>query len=183
MARISRADHQSILNAIDVEHRKIADVAAEYGCTPAAIYALLGKLRRADAKAAVALPVTEPAEAAPKPDLFAAAALPEPEPAPAQPNPPPRVELSPSTVSANVTQLLRPAPPAGRSGLGAKLAKPGYGLVMRASEAEDSMTPFRSLDDLLSVIKPILRSAARNPDPVWFSIQQVDLATLDSDAA
>jgi hypothetical protein len=45
------------------------------------------------------------------------------------------------------------------------------------------MTPFRSLDDLLSAIKPILRAGARSPEPVWFSLQPVDLATIDVDAA
>ena len=56
-------------------------------------------------------------------------------------------------------------------------------LVMRTAEGEENMTPFRSLDDLLSAVKPILRAAARSPDAVWFSIQPVDLASLDSDAA
>ena len=69
------------------------------------------------------------------------------------------------------------------AGLGAALAKPGFGLVMRTADGEDSMSPFRSLDDLLSAVKPILRAASRSPDTVWFSIQPIDLATLDSDAA
>ena len=53
---------------------------------------------------------------------------------------------------------------------------------MRTPEGDENLTPFRSLDDLLSAVKPILRAAARSPDAVWFSIQPVDLATLDSDA-
>ena len=56
-------------------------------------------------------------------------------------------------------------------------------LMMRTAEGDENLTPFRSLDDLLSAIKPILRAAARSPDAVWFCIQPVDLASLDSDAA
>lgn len=68
-------------------------------------------------------------------------------------------------------------------GTGASLAKPGMALVMRMAEGEENLTPFRSLDDLLSAVKPILRAAARSTDAIWFSIQPVDLASLDSDAA
>ena len=50
---------------------------------------------------------------------------------------------------------------------------------MRSSEGEDAVTPFRSLEELLSAAKPILRTAARSPEPVWFSIQQIDLDTLE----
>ena len=57
------------------------------------------------------------------------------------------------------------------------------GLIMRTLDGEETMTPFRSLDDLLSAIKPILRAGARSPEPVWFSLQPVDLATIDVDAA
>ena len=46
MARISKAEHPRILQMVDSEHRKVAEVAAEYGCTPANIYALLSKLRQ-----------------------------------------------------------------------------------------------------------------------------------------
>ena len=46
MARIGKDQHPRILQLVDTEHRKVAEVAAEYGCTPANIYALLSKLRR-----------------------------------------------------------------------------------------------------------------------------------------
>ena len=46
MARISKTDHSRILHLVEVERRKVVEVAAEYGCTPANIYALLGKMRR-----------------------------------------------------------------------------------------------------------------------------------------
>jgi transposase-like protein len=48
MARISKAEHARILQLVDVDRQKVTDVAAEYGCTPANIYAVLGKLRRGD---------------------------------------------------------------------------------------------------------------------------------------
>ena len=61
--------------------------------------------------------------------------------------------------------------------------KQGYGLVMRSPEGEESVAPFRSLDDLLGAVKPILRAAATGSEPVWFCIRPVDLATLEEDAA
>ena len=74
------------------------------------------------------------------------------------------------------------APPAAPPRL-AKAARPGFALYMRTADGEEAATPFRSLDDLLSAARPILRTAARSPEPVWFSIQPVDLADLDSEAA
>jgi hypothetical protein len=174
MARISKADHPRILHLADIEGRKAPDIAADYGCTPANIYTLLAKLRRAAPATEIQAP--QPPDPAPvtKPpaDLFAA---------PTAPVPPPRPP-APESRSATVTDIPpRKAPD--RGGVGAKLAKPGYGLAMRTAEGEESLAPFRSLDDLLTAIKPILRGAARSPDPVWFSIQPIDLALIDSDAA
>ena len=87
----------------------------------------------------------------------------------------PRQELpagAASTPRAVVERL--PAPGAIRkaAGVGASLSKPGMALVMRTAEGEENMTPFRSIDDLLSAVKPILRAAARSPDMVWFSIHR-----------
>ncbi len=116
-------------------------------------------------------PASEEPAAKPVADLFAAAATPPARPAqtPAAAEP---------HAATNVRELKQPA-----KGVGAKAAKPGYGLIMRTSEGEDSMTPFRSLDDLLSAVKPILRAAVRSPEAVWFSIQQVDLSTIELDVA
>jgi hypothetical protein len=97
-----------------------------------------------------------------------------------QPDQPPTIGLVPAVPA--LLGLPRGEPAKGR-GLGAALAKPGFGLAMRTAEGDENLTPFRSLDDLLSAVKPILRSAARSPDAVWFSIQPIDLATLESDAA
>ena len=235
MARISKAEHHRILQMVDSEHRKVAEVAAEYGCTPANIYALLSKLRRqvapegeavstretsadtssqSGAETHVSSPAGDPPIGPAVPDFFTPgpklveAAVREtkadrrrklsdaetarvtdvktPERASAPPiaavqRQEPEVVASPPARSA-VTQLSVPV--SGRKGgLGASLAKPGMALVMRTAEGEETMTPFRSLDDLLSAVKPILRAAARSPDAVWFSIQPVDLASLDSDAA
>jgi hypothetical protein len=113
----------------------------------------------------------EPTEPAPASDLFAAAVEAPAQPVkPAAPPPPP--------VSATVTEL-----PRKRGGIGASLAKPGFGLTMRAGDGDENMTPFRSLEDLLSAVKPILRASAKNPEPVWFSIQPIDLTTIEFDAA
>ncbi len=205
MAKISKADHPKILYLVDVENRKVAEVAADFGCTPANVYTLLVKLRRARGREPVAdtpdvgvpLAATEttptdppgitdrqaglfaepPAPVAKRDETVAAPPTPI-KPKPQQSRPP---AASPPPAPATVTDLPRKG--TGRGGVGASLAKPGFGLVMRTADGEDSLTPFRSLEDLLSAIKTILRGAARNPDTVWFSIQQIDLATLDSDAA
>ena len=166
MARIDKADHARILQLIDTEGRKVADVAAEYGCTPANIYALCRKLRAAPMNHPEPKPAATAVPAKPPTDLFAAAA-----------SPPPAV--------ATVTQLppaKAPSSPAASKPVGARLAKPGFGLIMRTDDGETT-APFASLEDLLTAIKPILRSAARSPDPVWFSIGPIDLAAIDIDAA
>ncbi|WP_158743572.1 hypothetical protein [Acidisphaera sp. L21] len=212
MARISKAEHPRILQMVDEEHRKVPEVAAEYGCTPANIYALLAKLRRAKPQAeaepgqveAAVEAAAEPIVASVEPvDLFEAAAVEAPPKAaskrrsktapaivpdapalvlavaePVAPAAPPR----PAPVSATVTDLPRRGAAKG-GGLGASLAKPGFGLMMRTADGDENLTPFRSLEDLLSAVKPILRASARSPDAVWFSIQQIDLSALDSDAA
>ncbi len=178
MARIRKEDHATILMRVDVEQRAVREIAAEYGCTPAAIYALLKKLRAASS------PATEPAE------IQAPLALdPAPRSEPLLQDEPKVVTLEPATRA--------PAPPAVRlpprlelavrsessAKLGAKLAKPGIGLAMRTADGEETMTPFRSVDDLLSAIKPILRASARGPEPVWFSLQPIDLSAIDVEAA
>jgi hypothetical protein len=96
----------------------------------------------------------------------ATAPLPAPPPAPvlAKPSPP-----APGPAR-------QPAPAAKAS-----LLKRGYGLYTRSTEGDDSIIPFRSLEDLLSAVKPMLRATAGSPEPVWFSIQPVDLATIDVD--
>ncbi len=230
MARIGKAEHPRILQMVDAEHRKVAEVAAEYGCTPANIYALLSKLRR-DARPspeaetrdsnladeaglpASDSPASSTATAAPAlPDLFApgllarepasvpskrrgraaagadrVVAVTAPTDGPAsQPAAVPQRLAEPVAATPVPTATITDLPRQGsakKAGLGAALAKPGVGLMMRTTEGEENLTPFRSLDDLLSAVKPILRAAARSPDAVWFSIQPVDLASLDSDAA
>ena len=241
MARISKTDHPRILHLVDVDRRKVVEVAAEYGCTPANIYALLGKMRRAradgetaDSKAtgrvlaeassddqqheppgstALLLGSADPS------DLFAgpSAEMPSPStreaPSAAEMRAPARgVEAHVTTEATTAvtapssgndeqmqmalaaTSTGKPTPSsvvitdlpkkgASRAGIGNALAKTGYGLAMRTADGDENITPFRSLDDLLSAIKPILRSAARSSDPMWFSIQPIDLAMLEVDAA
>ena len=243
MARISKTDHPRILHLVDVDRRKVVEIAAEYGCTPANIYALLGKIRRAraeegiaDSKATestgamspsgdqphgLAEATTAASEAAGPSDLFADAAVEVTAPpahdvdpvaelhAPATVAQTPAVSnlkasaTAPSSAGSDQLHMTLPVAPAdrppsslalvkdlpkkassaGQAGTGSTLAKAGFGLAMRTADGDENITPFRSLDDLLSAIKPILRAAARSPDTVWFSIQPVDLATLEIDAA
>jgi transposase-like protein len=192
MARIKKEDHPRILRLVDVERRAVREIAVEFGCTPAAIYALLTKLRR---QTSVSSP--EGGEAQPplaledeEAEVEAGAETPAAPPMPV-PSLPPLEERKVVTFervahpSAPRPAEARPAaaPRAASATLGAKLAKPGMGLVMRTADGEETMTPFRSVDDLLSAIKPILRAGARSAEPVWFSLQPVDLATIDVDAA
>ncbi|MEJ1974868.1 MAG: hypothetical protein WDN49_01275, partial [Acetobacteraceae bacterium] len=218
MARISKEDHSTILRMVTVEQRKVAEVAAEYGCTTANIYALVGKLRRrstegqaesANIQPPLALDLQAPpnaemaARSSPEGTAEPPALAPEissdrlPEVAAASLAPDdanvlafaraaaPEEDAVTAASSAPNSQACRVVPPGAGGGgtVGAKLAKPGFGLVMRTEDGEESLTPFRSLDDLLSAIKPILRASARSPEPVWFSLQPVDLATIDTDAA
>jgi hypothetical protein len=102
-----------------------------------------------------------------------------------QEKPPPPAPLSLAQPEPQ-PRLAAPAR-AGRSAAAPKPAtspragKAGYALLMRTSDGEEAVNPFRSLDELLSAAKPILRTAARSPEPIWFSIQQVDLDALDDD--
>ncbi len=195
MARIKKEDHARILQLVDVERRAVREIAAEFGCTPVTIYSLLTKLRRAAAGAPqeeseTQRPLALDDRLVPEAMAPTMAKAPEPEPAPAPvavvaPKAERKVvsfERAPAAPAREETareETARPAP----STVGAKLAKLGVGLMMRTADGEETMTPFRSVDDLLSAIKPILRASARSPEPVWFSLQPVDLATIDVDAA
>lgn len=196
---------------IEVEHRKVPDIAAEFGCTTANIYAVVAKLRRQAAERAqedrpaqvpLALDEEQAADAGvsaigdgatPAPAAMARASEPLPvaAPPPAQDRTvvafeppsevkPPRNETKPVAPDTSVDMLQRRG---GSRPVGAKLAKPGVGLVMRTADGEETLTPFRSLDDLLSAVKPILRATAKSSEPVWFSLQPVDLSTIDVEAA
>ena len=200
MARIKREDHPRILRLVDVERRAIREIAGEFGCTPAAIYSLLTKLRREASGVA-----SEPVEDQPplalgeevEPEFLNPSASPPPATAviqspreqplvvtlerPAQP--PVRAEVRHTAAVQAPVPVREEARRPGQATVGAKLAKPGMGLLMRTSDGEETMTPFRSIDDLLSAIKPILRAGARSPEPVWFSLQAVDLSAIDLDAA
>ena len=205
MPRIPREDHATILHKVDVEGLKVAEVAAAYGCTPANIYAILAKLRRqAAGEAAPAAPPTGPAiaagDAAPMAEQATAADLPEALPAPLPPlpltsdtpNPPPAQPDRPPPIQPSEPVRPEPPPRAVTTGRAARTAaskpagpapppragKAGYALLMRTSDGEEAVNPFRSLEELLSAAKPLLRTAARSPEPIWFSIQQVDLDAL-----
>ncbi len=222
MARIARDAYPTIQHLVDVEGKKVAEVAASYGCTPANIYAILGKARRlageAGPQADLKLPVAQaPAEAgvpaatssgqASPADLFTdlpgdaapehaaparaddvpasgelgaaagptlAAEVPAPEtkaPERLAAAPPPAPASAPSgPAGREAPAASRPPRGGARSGKGR-----GIALLMRTSDGEETAHPFRSLEELLSAAKPILRSAARSSEPIWFSIQEADL--------
>jgi hypothetical protein len=210
MPRIPREEHAAIRHRVDVAGQKVAEVAAAYGCTPANIYAILARLRRQDDQATGgAVPSAGPTEAgaasgpadAASADLFggldearpdpappapALAALEPPATAPAPPlpfaamareTPPAPVAPQPSVRAGRTKVAPRPPAPASAPGTG----KAAYALLMRTSDGDEAVNPFRSLDELLTAAKPILRTAARSPEPIWFSIQQVNLDTLEDD--
>ena len=206
MRRVPREEQATIRHRVDVEGQKVADVAAVYGCTPANIYAILAKLRRQDTQDtgdAVSPPsVAEASPTSVQPvaaadDLFGALAEADSAPAamlPAAPETPSSVndKASPPAVAASDPPPARVLPPAsprsGRAGAASKSSVPapssrpsktGYALLMRTSDGEEAVNPFRSLDELLAATQPILRTAARSPEPIWFSIQQVDLDALE----
>jgi transposase-like protein len=188
VARIKREDHARILQLVDVERRAVREIAAEFGCTPAAIYALLTKLRRGDGEVApppgeaqppLALGEERAADMALQPSTVQTrTALPE---ATSVSEREPRVVIFERAAASAQPREEKQRPAS--AAVGGKLAKPGMGLLMRTPDGEETMTPFRSLDDLLSAIKPMLRAGARSPEPVWFSLQPVDLSTIDVDAA
>ncbi len=177
MARIRKEDHARILALVEEERRPVREIATEFGVTPAAIYALLNRLRQPAAGEG-----GEVAHQAPLAlDAMAKAA---PEPAAPEPAAPEPHILRFSTPSARPPRGEERSEPSGKpGGIGARRAKGGIGLVTRTADGEETTVPFRSLDDLLSAIKPILREGARSPDPVWFSIQPVDLSEIEMDAA
>ena len=65
-----------------------------------------------------------------------------------------------------------------RNGRSNGAPKRGIGLIMRTSNGDEAVHPFRSLEDLLSAVKPLLRTASKSPEPIWFSIQGLDLSEL-----
>ena len=203
MARIPREEHATIRQRVDVEGQKVAEVAAAYGCTPANIYAILTKQRRqGDQDAGASAPAPAPVRVDPAPaiptDLFAGeieessrsvspivdvlqpkptTAVPEISglPAVSIPEPPPRSAGTavPEAGRGKTAPRRKVSPSTPSKG------KTGYGLLMRTSDGEEAVHPFRSLEELLSAAKPILRTAARSAEPIWFSIHQVDLDTLE----
>ena len=65
-----------------------------------------------------------------------------------------------------------------RNGRSNGAPKRGIGLIMRTSNGDEAVHPFRSIEDLLSAVKPLLRTASKSPEPIWFSIQGLDFSEL-----
>jgi hypothetical protein len=57
--------------------------------------------------------------------------------------------------------------------------KSAYGLVVRSEESEETVVPYRSLDELLASIRPVLRETARQGGETWCAIREIDPATLN----
>ena len=186
-------------------------MAAAYGCTPANIYTILARLRRqgaqearkivSSASAAEAGPAALLVRTPPQPTcsvswLRRGRILPLRLPRPARTGAagdgarqPPAARGYFACAAACTARITRPArsgrvEAVPRSPLPSptpRVGKAGYALLMRTSDGEEAVSPFRSLNEPLSAAKPILRTAARSPEPIWFSIQQVDLETLEDD--
>ncbi|MCW8087367.1 hypothetical protein [Sabulicella glaciei] len=105
-----------------------------------------------------------------------------PPPAPAKAPPPAApplpITLSESRSEAKDTGKGRrgPSPPSLSKERGSAPSRPGKALVIKSEDGEETDFPFRSLEDLLSGSKNLLREAARRSDRVDFSIKTVDLA-------
>jgi hypothetical protein len=216
MARIRKEEYPRIRHLVDVERRPVREIAAEFGCTAAAIYGILAKLRRQgeSPETGSEAETDATADSATLPSVPTAGAQAQPSlvlDSPSGPairvvdsvaeSPAPNAATQPADAPVILAFEPPPGKPAGAMGrvdappartppraaatapLGGRLARPGIGLVMRTEDGEETMTPFRSIDDLLSAIKPILRATARSPEPVWFSLQAVDLSAIEVDAA
>ncbi len=189
MPRISRDEHAKIYERVELDGEKVAVVAASYGCTSANIYAIISKHRRSPALAprseeqersreSVVPPLQLPLDvegstgpAGADVPTSASAAVPEPKPdLPAS--------LSQAAAPAKITAASPRVQPSVSGSFVTPRSKGGYALMMRGSDGEEIANPFRSLEDLLAAAKPILRTAARSPEPIWFSIRPVDLEAL-----
>ena len=189
MPRISRDEHAKIYERVEVNGEKVAAVAASYRCTSANIYTIIAKHRRSPALApqsdeqersreSVVPPLQLPLDvegstgsAGADVPISVSAVVPEPKldlPA----------SLSQAAAPAKTTIASSRAQPSVSGPFVVGRNKGGFALMMRGSEGEEIANPFRSLEDLLAAAKPILRTAARSPEPIWFSIRPVDLEAL-----
>lgn len=180
MARITRGDHPRIWELVETEKRKVAEVAALYGCTPANIYAIPGRLRRekaqpadgegrtspvaASGEAGPALePPTEGPPAAPAPsesqDLFATEPLaagptaPRPSPRPAAVTPP---AASAPAAPSHPPAPARAAPPPPAP---ASPARPGPPATARNRPAASPVGPSRPASRARQAFGLVMRTA------------------------
>jgi len=49
---------------------------------------------------------------------------------------------------------------------------------MRTSNGDEAVHPFLAIEHLLTAVKPLLRTASKSTEPIWFSIQDLDLSQL-----
>ena len=171
LAKLRRQDAQD--TAEPVPSPSVAEAGPTSVSTATAATDLFGAL--AEPNSAPAAPAVMPPAASEPPALAPANGKASAPAVAAADSPPARLPSPAPTRSARVGAASRssvPTPPL-------RPSKAGYALLMRTSDGEEAVNPFRSLDELLAAAKPILRTAARSPEPIWFSIQQVDLDALE----
>lgn len=195
---IPRSEYPVILRLSDAERVKTVDIAVTYGVAPRTINIILGKAR-ADSAGAGAPAVNDSSPAVLPPALAALevaapavnAQVVEPEVGPVRlstqswdmevavpPETPAPVKLTVSAVPPARAAEKEPvernqaARPKGNS-------KAAYGLVTKTDDGEESIAPYRSLEDLLSTVKGTLRTAAQASDEVWFAIREIDLSDFE----
>ncbi|WP_207539516.1 hypothetical protein [Sabulicella rubraurantiaca] len=96
--------------------------------------------------------------------------------------PPPTTPPEPRSEAKDTGRGRRgPTPPSSSKEPGSAPSRPGKALVIKSEDGEETDFPFRSLEDLLSGSKNLLREAARRSDRVDFSIKTVDLADYAED--
>lgn len=134
----------------------------------------------AEAKAPEAQPALE---ARPLVSDAGSPVLPTPAKAPPPAAPPPPITPPEPRSEAKDTGRGRrgPSPPSSSKERGSAPSRPGKALVIKSEDGDETEFPFRSLEDLLSGSKNLLREAARRSDRVDFSIKTVDLADYAED--
>jgi hypothetical protein len=203
VAKITVEQYAEIVNRIDVLGEKVSDIAVVFGCTPATIYNVLAKIRKSMTEEAVKVsPIVEVSMS--RPPVVEVEASPTSEPAVTVMETPNVIvanetsESAPDEKSVATSEVVPESPVMSvkskpveapepervtrnlaKGSITKSTAKPGMGLFIRGSDGEDNIIPFRNLEDALMSVKQILRTAVREPETVWFSLQEIDLTMME----
>ena len=145
---IARTLYAEIHDLVRVEKRKVSEVATKFGCSANNIYHIVtteASARETVATVAAAVALAQAATRMDPPAPVPALSIPEPMSGPFWEHP--------------------------RAVANTGMAKGGSCLVIRSPDGDENELPFRSLEELLSSVKPILREAARCGEEIWFSIR------------